>query len=121
MSTENSKTTERPGSIQVFVPLPIIESCDGCGACCMEMNSPPFIGRDDPEFQTLPKSIQDDYLKGMEKRDADGWPDGVPCFWLDLDTRKCKQYQNRPEICRNGLERNDDGCRHWRKEFRIQD
>ena len=97
--------------------LPIIESCNGCGACCMEMNSPPFIGRTDPELIALPAEVRESYEARMRKRDADGWPDGVPCFWLDMTTKQCTHYEHRPDVCRNALERNDAACHEWRKEY----
>lgn len=99
--------------------LPLIQSCEGCGACCMGMNSPPFIGRDDPELLAAPLDVHKSYEDGMVQRDRDGWPDFVPCFWLDLETRKCKHYEHRPEVCRDALVINDDGCRHWREEYKI--
>lgn len=97
--------------------LPLIESCDGCGACCIEMCSPPFLGPEDPEYWELPAELRDDYDRGMNQRDADGWPDGVPCFWLDQTTKKCRHYEYRPDICRNGLQRNDEACLAWREQY----
>ena len=100
--------------------LPIIDSCDDCGACCMGMCSPPFITKDDPEYKALPGDVKASYDRGMEGREAANWVDNVPCFWLNLETRKCTHYEHRPEVCRNGLVRNDHGCHAWREEFKDQ-
>lgn len=99
--------------------LPVIESCNNCGACCTGMNSPPFIGREDPEYIALPAEVKASFEAGMRKREEEGWPDMVPCFWLDVETRKCIHYEHRPDICRNGLERNDKGCHKWREDFDL--
>lgn len=41
----------------------------------------------------------------------------TPCMWLDLETRKCRHYEHRPNICRDTLERNDAGCRTYREKY----
>ena len=100
--------------------LPII-SCESCiAACCREMNSPPFLGKMDVQLPTLPQEIQDSYWAGMDLREAAGWPDGVPCFWLDQETNQCKHYEHRPDICRDALEVGDEGCVSWRKHFKVK-
>lgn len=116
--TEETSVDRAP--VDAVVMLTVIESCDGCGACCMEQCSPPFLGPTDPELATLPPSVLADYRRGMEQRDRDGWPDAVPCFWFDSESRKCRHYEHRPEICREALIRGDDGCRLWRGLFGIE-
>jgi Fe-S-cluster containining protein len=115
-----SKDKALPAPVDAVVILPIVESCDGCGACCMAMNSPPFLGPTDPEYLELPDELRKDYDQRMDQREADGWPEPVPCFWLDQETRKCKHYEHRPDVCRHALERSDEGCHGWRKEFGFE-
>jgi len=106
------------------VKLTIIDdsvSCEGCGRCCMEMNTPPFIViwqdgvplKPDTEYE-----LQDfDWLMAapQEARDAkraafdDDRPDGSPCVWLDLETKRCRWYEFRPGICRE-FERGGEVC-----------
>lgn len=117
MNTENATSAAR---VEPVVILPVIESCDGCGACCMEQCSPPFIGPNDPELESLPPEVLASYRAGMKQRDVDGWPDAVPCFWFDQQTRKCSHYGHRPEICRDALERGDEGCLLWREQFGVE-
>jgi Fe-S-cluster containining protein len=95
-------------------------TCNDCGACCATQCSPPFMpARFEPggELDSLPPSIRADYEEKMVKRDANGWPDDVPCFWLTSEFR-CLHYTHRPEICR-GLQVGSEGCQSWRDEFNI--
>lgn len=80
--------------------------------------SPPFVGADDPELELLPDDVRADYERGMADRDQAGWPDDVPCFWLDLQTLRCRHYDHRPMICRD-FDVGGEGCRVWRAEFNI--
>jgi Fe-S-cluster containining protein len=78
----------------------------------MEMNSPPFIGADDPELLALPPNVRADYEMGMQGREFTGWLDGVPCFWL-TDDNTCKYHDHKPEICLD-FEPGSQSCRDWR-------
>ena len=89
--------------------LPIIESCNGCGACCLSVRSPPFAvyldladgsyhvwdGADVTELKRLtsaPREAVATLLAGnLDERPADS-----PCSWLDLETRQCRYYDHRP-------------------------
>lgn len=112
------------------VDLPIIESCDDCGACCLEMNSPPgyvvfYAERpcwpkdtgDHERFARLPaeaKRLLDEYVQWL--RLATKVHEDAPCIWLDLDSRRCRFYEHRPSICRD-LELGGEGCRGWREQY----
>ena len=93
--------------------------CRDCGACCAEMNSPPFMPEhfDGTELNALPVDVREDFLDGMRARNRDDWPDNVPCFWLTDDLR-CKHYNHRPEICRE-FEVGSEACQGWRERFNI--
>lgn len=97
--------------------LPIL-NCDDCGACCMSMCSPPFLGPDDPERLALPAAVRHEYEQGMRQRDRDGWPDDVPCFWFDPQTKRCRNYEHRPSVCRD-FDIGSEGCRSWRDEYNV--
>jgi len=32
----------------------------------------------------------------------------LPCFWLDLDSRRCRHYPFRPKVCREYICRQQD-------------
>ena len=98
--------------------LPVIESCDGCGACCREQCSPPFI-MTDPEFESLPDTIKQSYFAGLDELEASDWRDAVPCFWYDEQTRRCRHYEYRPEICRE-FDVGAESCLAWRQHFSIK-
>ena len=108
--------------------LPLIESCDGCGVCCMDQGTPPGYGvialnpgvwpkeiGDHERFNCLPleaKQLIAIYLD-TEDRDKE-----APCVWLDRDTMRCKFYEHRPHICRD-FERGSDSCREYRLNENI--
>lgn len=116
--------------------LPIIESCDDCGACCMEQGSPPgfadFISPSEdyrktareyaPEdavwFDASPyiaKYILRSYFDNVEDDSVSG--DG-PCCWLDMETKQCRFYEHRPSVCRD-FERSSKPCHDWRERYGI--
>lgn len=113
--------------------LPVIESCEGCGACCREQCSPPGYvmmlahgtgGYPDPEdierFKNLPEEVMATIVEHLEKlRSGERGRNGdTPCIWFDKQKRQCRHYEHRPNICR-GLEVGSDGCRFWRQEYNV--
>jgi uncharacterized protein len=88
--------------------LPIIESCEGCGACCRVVTAPPFyhvfeeVGEEawdrlKRERPDLSAELRADYAA----RRANGGPFyGTPCYWFDPTTRLCRHYEYRPLACR---------------------
>jgi len=108
--------------------LPIVENCDGCGACCMAMRTPPFLifwphGEDQPlapDGQRGSDPVDYAFLMGapeearriMRERlltPHDSVPDEAPCSWLDLETKRCRFHEHRPELCRD-FPVGGDGC-----------
>lgn len=111
--------------------LPVIENCDGCGACCMEQESPPgylwilLHGQsDDPmdlvRFNHIPGPVMDELKAYVETiRSQERHPNDGVCIWFDEETRKCKHYELRPSICRDIVKPGDDGCRRWREAYGV--
>src|SRR4051812_12499907 len=87
--------------------LPVIESCEGCGACCQVVTSPPFyhvfreIGED--AWERLRRDRPDllaELQADEQSRRANGGPSsGTPCLWYDPETARCRHYQYRPLAC----------------------
>lgn len=112
------------------VNLPVIESCSGCGACCLEQESPPMYlylllsgterNRDDEDYQrvmSLPDELKTELLTYKDRLVAkQGHPNNGVCLWFDEKTRGCKHYDLRPSICRE-FERGSDGCHFWRDKY----
>jgi len=107
-------------------------NCDGCGACCLEQQSPPgyiaiILGyemdaADMKRVEALAPELRRELLDYIEIMDvADDHPNNDICLWFDEETRKCKHYDIRPSICREVLLPGDDGCLRWRKLYKIQD
>ncbi len=115
--------------------LPVIDSCDGCGACCLEQNSPPgylyiLLHRDEcmsgpfaedvERVDLLPQQIIDG-LREYGEQLLQTPPRGEqPCIWYDRQRRRCKHYEHRPSICRDALEPGDESCRAWRQQFLVK-
>jgi uncharacterized protein len=106
--------------------LPVIDSCDGCGACCLVVTSPPFymvfeemgeeawerLGRERPE---LLAEIQADY----HARQKNGGPFyDTPCLWYDPETKRCRHYEYRPLACHE-FEVGDEDCRDARRRAGV--
>jgi Fe-S-cluster containining protein len=114
--------------------LPVIESCDGCGACCREQQSPPgYVAllvdptlaagpfQDDADrLKTLPDAAMQSLQDYIAARRAGSIPDRqLACIWLTRHGT-CRFYDHRPLICRESLQPGDDGCRSWRRQFQIK-
>ncbi|NUQ61155.1 MAG: YkgJ family cysteine cluster protein [Pirellulales bacterium] len=107
---------------------------EGCGNCCVQVGIPPFrckadgrivdvVVRDadeekivsDTDELPLPENMPAELIQelarlaplGLEAR-------GEPCVWFDRETRKCKHYEFRPNICRM-FNCGGDANRHWRR------
>ena len=114
--------------------LPIIDTCDDCGACCLTQKSPPGYAmlladptlQDDPgpfaedvvRLRSLPTAAADELrayldqvLRGVRQ------PDDV-CIWFDRQTKRCRYHDHRPRICHE-LEIGSDDCLGWREEYGI--
>lgn len=110
--------------------LPVIGSCEGCGACCREQYSPPGyvallsgVGWPDEEdaarFAALPEEARRSLEEYLANRIRGGRHIDEPaCIWLDLETKACRFYEHRPNICRV-LKLGGRPCRRWRKEYGV--
>lgn len=112
--------------------LTVVESCEGCGACCLEQATPPgyaayLLGmfslddgsEDAARIKALPADLRaelDAYLD-QAARSGNLWAI-EPCLWYDKSTRQCKHYDLRPETCRE-FEANSDFCHSWRRQYGI--
>ena len=72
------------------------EACRRCGACCANVACPPFVPE---EMAELPRDIRNvvDWFRG---RDPDRGPRVIPCYFLNIATRRCLIYEHRPQACR---------------------
>ncbi len=88
--------------------LPVIESCDGCGACCRVVTLPPFVRHLDGTGEEAWERLRWDrpelmaaLLDAERVRRATGGPTfGTPCLWYDDDSGRCRHYDHRPLACR---------------------
>lgn len=100
--------------------FPILENCEGCGACCRMMVVPPFR-RDATidEFQNkqIPQGLLNEILPDWEVRFL--LPER-PCSWFDENSGRCRHYELRPEACRD-FAINSPSCLACREKFEIPD
>jgi Fe-S-cluster containining protein len=106
--------------------LPVINSCDGCGACCLVVTSPPFyqvfheIGEDAWErLRWKRPDLLAELQAAAQARRARGDPDyGTPCLWFDAESRRCRHYDYRPLACRE-FEVGEYDCRDARRRAGV--
>ncbi len=113
--------------------LKILESCDGCGACCLSQESPPgylmilslgddmaMTDDDLKRFNSMPREAMQELREYRERLLAgEGHPNNMICLWFDEQTRKCKHYDLRPDVCRTEVVLNDASCELWRKQYQM--
>ncbi|HZY87595.1 MAG TPA: YkgJ family cysteine cluster protein [Gemmataceae bacterium] len=118
-----------------MMELPVVR-CDGCGACCMEIGSPPGYAACVPPPGLAPYDPDDDDYRRFLAMPAElraeltAYHDGLraggrgrggsPCLWLDLETRRCRHYEWRPDCCRL-FEVGCGSCLDWREKLNVAD
>ena len=115
--------------------LPVIETCSGCGACCLEQGAPPdYVAlrmnpqfADDPSFADdaerlshLPDDARQLLETYLEQATLGTRPRDGACVWYDAVTTSCRFYDWRPSTCRV-FEMNSPGCRIYRRRNGIDD
>ena len=90
-----------------------VTSCEGCGMCCIEQDTPPFsyVEGDRP-----PKELEWDVDLHAERYDY-----GLPCLWFNMETKRCNHYEHRPSACRTEVNPGDDVCLSFRKNLPVID
>lgn len=117
----------------VPTPLPLLDTCDGCGACCREPGAPPdYVAlRLNPQFAKEPSFTEDalrlaalpeeaarlldEYLRAV---DLGSVPSNGACVWYDPGTKRCRFYEHRPSTCRV-FERGSQGCHIYRRRHGV--
>jgi len=97
-------------------PLPVLTSCDGCGACCRTICAPPFrIDHEvnEPEIRNVPQELIEEFLPSWRIRYQ---VEASPCMWFDETLLRCRHYEWRPTACRE-FELDSPYCHAVRREF----
>ena len=90
----------------------------------MLVGSPPFLSDEWASVRLrLPQNLRDE----VERHRANGHRGAGtahaagedPCIWLDLKTRKCMHYDQRPVVCRS-FEIGEKDCRDHRRRAGIE-
>ncbi len=102
--------------------LPIVASCEGCGACCQHMGYPSYIRATEchaaeASWLNMPADLKMELLRFMASYDepTTGALDGV-CFWYDAANECCKHHEHRPNVCRD-FEVGGTDCLAWRVQY----
>jgi Fe-S-cluster containining protein len=121
------------------LPLAVVPSCEGCGACCNYAGAPPgyskfylwdpaelspdafstFDGRNWQAMLDAPRAELFAYRDAVYAGESEDRAEmNMSCIWLDADTRQCRHYEWRPLICRE-FQRGSPGCLSMRECERI--
>ena len=65
--------------------------------------------------KSMPQVLKDELMAYKEAGSHDRYPE---CLWYDHESRKCRNYEWRPSICRE-FEVGSDGCLSWREQFQV--
>jgi Fe-S-cluster containining protein len=106
--------------------LPIIDSCDSCGACCLVVTRPPFyhvfedLGEEawDRLERERPDLVAELHADYSARRAAGGPFYDTPCVWFDAKTLRCRHYDYRPLACRE-FEIGGDDCHDARRRAQV--
>lgn len=110
------------------VELPVITSCDDCGACCLDQGAPPdyvalslnphlasdaSFAEDLHRLERLPDEPRRLLTLYLEETAA-GLRDRIgPCLWFNAVKKHCSFYDWRPSTCRV-FETDSPGCHIYR-------
>jgi Fe-S-cluster containining protein len=67
-------------------------------------------------WQQMPETLRQEL---RDKYDSDYDEDEGPCMWFDTETRRCRNYDFRPEACRDAVELGDESCLSFREEHKT--
>ena len=97
-------------------PIDIPLSCDGCGVCCDEQGLPP--GYVVPSLLLfIPEALREEIARHQEEERETGRTRrdrGLPCIWYDMETKRCRHYEYRPDTCRDVVV-GGSSCLFWRE------
>jgi len=98
--------------------LPLLENCDHCGACCLNVVAPPFFINGERN-EAIEKGVDPTEAARIEQvLFSTPTTEKSPCLWYDPETRGCRHYEQRPDDCR-AFEINSYQCRHSRREHGV--
>lgn len=104
------------------IALPIlqepVESCEGCGACCLQTAVPPYVlidGVHEASVRGVPADLLASIFPAWQVRFS--YPE-QPCLWYDAEHQRCQHYEHRPQACRD-FERNSYACHAIRDRWGI--
>lgn len=76
------------------------EWCSHCGTCCVK-SSPIFIHKDELNTILLFKpDLEHEIVKNVEYPEHFMFKEDIPCKFHDHNSKRCKIYDIRPQVCR---------------------
>jgi hypothetical protein len=78
-----------------------------------------YIGVEPEAMKSLPEPLQRELREAGDAVLRHELGGDHPCIWLDMETRRCKHYEFRPDVCVEAVLPGDDACRSDRRRFGI--
>ena len=94
--------------------LPVLDSCDDCGACCRNFVGTPFEKSD---IERLPEELKDGVRQEISRSVNNDEP--RDCIWFNTTTKKCNHHEHRPRVCRD-FKVGDAPCINARTLFGVR-
>jgi len=92
-----------------------------CGAKLRDLHE-----EDRRRIKALPPEALEELKQELQRQMAvyggvHWFPDGDPCIWLDMETRRCRFYEHRPVICSDddNVVIGSESCLSWRRKIGI--
>lgn len=114
-----SKVVHMTLSHSDLINFPVIESCAGCGACCLQTAVPPYVlidGVHEAIVRQVPEELIREIMPFWEIRFK---LDEQTCPWFDTQSKGCRHYEHRPQACRD-FEINSAFCHAIRDRWEIE-
>lgn len=107
------------------LPILTVDSCSDCGLCCQGIGSPAMLLRSMPRLRGphpyrragFPQELADEldrHFLGLQR----GQEPQEQCLWYDDQTKSCRHYEWRPQICHD-YELGGQECLTLRAKHRI--
>ena len=96
--------------MSITVHLDVLQpaSCVACGLCCEGNGSPVTLYASRPEWHSQhpyrPPGLPEELIREIDEHFGGLFRGQEPperCLWFDVEARRCRHYEWRPQVCRD--------------------